>query len=129
MIRARWLGTKSSIRRRPKAGSGRAAWPASSPPNVGSLDRRGWSRGSPPHLLRYSRAEPCGIPSEAREFARDFAALRAALPDAHQPDHVETIGGDALQLGLRHVSQGNKSPGLAAQFLEPGPGVDFVDDG
>ena len=57
---------------------------------------------------------PCGLPG--------------CVPKPHQPDRVEAEGGDALKLGLRHVGQGNKTSGLAAQFLEPSPGVDFVDD-
>src|ERR1700738_3335803 len=60
-----------------------------------------------------------------RVAARDGAAGGAGLPDAQQPNPVETLLCKAVKRGVVDVCQGDPLPGFARQTLKPNAGVDL----
>ncbi len=61
-------------------------------------------------------------------FERQLHASRAAFPHAHQPHRVDTRWRDLVPLGRGDVGERRTDPGAAADVVEPGRGVQFVDD-
>ena len=59
---------------------------------------------------------------------RALSRGRAALPNAHQPDGVKAPGGQRLQLRRRHICQGDGPAIIAAQLIQPDPGIDLIND-
>lgn len=58
----------------------------------------------------------------------DLGTEGAALPDAHQPDGVEAEISQLIPGSSGHIGQGDRPAILAAQFAQPEPGIDLVDD-
>jgi len=66
---------------------------------------------------------------KVRVFLGDDAPGRAALPHTHQPNGVETPGCQRVQVGIRHAAQRDRPPVNPAERVQPGPGVDLVNQG
>ena len=66
-------------------------------------------------------AAPLGI------RARDLLRRRAGLPDAEEPDPVETHLGQAIQLGVGNIIQRGGAAQLLGQFRQPDARVDLIE--
>ena len=58
----------------------------------------------------------------------DLDPGRAPLPDAHEPDGVKAMGGDGIPLLLRNRGEVHGPLVFPAQFTQPDPGVDLIND-
>ena len=58
---------------------------------------------------------------------RDPLPGLAGLPDAEEPDPVETHLGQAVQFGVRDIIQGRRPPQLAGQFRQPDARIDLIE--
>ena len=65
-------------------------------------------------------AAPLGI------AARDLLRTRTGLPDAEEPDPVETQLGQAIQFGVRDVVQSDWPAQGSGQFRQPDAGIDLI---
>lgn len=54
------------------------------------------------------------------------AAYGAALPDAHEPDKIESQSGDFVPFRCGDIGERNLAAAFAGKFFEPRPSVDFV---
>jgi hypothetical protein len=62
-------------------------------------------------------------------FVRNTNSLWASLPYAHQPYGVYAERGNRIPLFHRNIAQCDGVFVMVTQFIEPHPGIDFVDDG
>src|SRR4029079_4105853 len=60
---------------------------------------------------------------------RNLNAGRAALPYSHEPHGVDAKGFDVVPLLFRNRAETYRLLVFPAEFTQPDPGVDFVDDG
>ena len=80
-------------------------------------------------LCRKVGKGPAEILQEALVPHGDFNPGRAPLPDAHEPHGVEAKGGNRIPLLGRHRGEIHRPLVFLAEFTQPDPGVDLVDDG
>src|SRR5436190_4681641 len=59
----------------------------------------------------------------------DRDARGASLPNSHEPDSVEAISGEGIPLLLGNSGEIHWFLVFLAEFAEPDPGVDLIDDG
>ena len=127
---ATWFGTKSRISFRPRRSSsrraeGEALRAAELCRNLVVADavrRTDHVRGGE---IRQRVTEAL---HERMVLQRDLDPGRAALPDAHQPDRVETERRDRVPLLCRHAGEIDVPVAPAPQLVEPHPCVDLVDE-
>ncbi len=106
-----WLGTKSSIRRRP-----RLAKPLAQPGQrrvaaqiaMHRVACDGETRAGDVFLVEV-RQGFVELPAPLGIGAGDSLRRRAGLPDAQEPDPVETLRGQAIQLRIGHVVQSRRA--------------------
>ena len=80
-------------------------------------------------LLAQVRQRLLELPAPLGVGARDPLRGRPGLPDAQEPDPVETHLGQAVQLGVRNVVQRGRPAQGPGQLGQPDAGVDLVERG
>ncbi len=83
-----------------------------------------------PHIV-FRRKVGEGSPEileEPRVSHGDLNSGRAPLPDPHEPDGVKAQGGNGIPLRLRYRAEIYWSLVFPAEFTQPHPGIDLVND-
>ena len=60
-------------------------------------------------------------------FELDAPRFGAALPDAHQPHDIESQLCERVPLCIGHFCESDSAAEAGGEFLEPFPGIDFVE--
>src|SRR6516164_2060095 len=60
-------------------------------------------------------------------FELDASRFGTTLPDTHQPHNVESQPCERVPLCVGHFCEGDWAAEADGKFLEPSPGVDFVE--
>ena len=127
---ATWFGTKSRINLSPRRAS---SFRATARPLAAS---QVFVNHVLPHTIRRPHVVlgpiigqgPPEVLQKTLVSVRNGDARRASFPDTHEPDGIETEGGQEIPFLCRHGRERNGPVVFPAQFVKPDPDVDFVDD-
>ena len=78
-------------------------------------------------LRRKIRQQPTEFVQQTVVCHRNPDTCRTSLPHAHQPDGIASVRGQAVPDMFRDVAEGEGTPCLLAQVVEPDPGINLVD--
>ena len=128
---ATWFGTKSSRSRTPRVGQRLAGGGQTGPPAEAGVDLVAADAVGRPDDVLVGEVGQRGV--ERRHLLRrvegELHAGRAALPHAHQPHGIDATRRHKVPFGGGYVGQRGGRAGAATDVVQPGGGVELVDDG